>query len=103
LGAQFQAVGYAASGSGGATIRSILSFQQRHGTPRPSQMNLGEAIRFALSLLMTASEFDSATGGINPATETYATLKLLRPSGIETIEDQRQKDALKEVGEAPQQ
>ncbi len=32
LGAQFQAVGYAASGSGSGTIRSILSFQEHYGT-----------------------------------------------------------------------
>ena len=40
LGAQFQAVGYAASGSGSGTIRSIISFQERYGAPRPSEMNL---------------------------------------------------------------
>src|ERR1700751_6091694 len=84
LGAQFQAVGYAASGSGSGTIRSILSFQEQYGNPRPSQKKLGEAIRFALRLLMTASEFDSATGGVNPATRTYATIKLLRSSGVES-------------------
>lgn len=55
LGAQFQAVGYAASGSGSGTIRSILSFQQSHGKPRPSEMKLPEAVQFALRLLMTAS------------------------------------------------
>src|SRR6188472_486669 len=43
LGAQFQAVGYAASGSGSNTIRSVLSFQERYGKPKPSQMSLGEA------------------------------------------------------------
>src|SRR5580692_1470757 len=52
LGAQFQAVGYAASGSGSGTIRSVLSFQERHASPKPSQMNLREAVRFALSLLI---------------------------------------------------
>jgi proteasome beta subunit len=40
LGAQFQAVGYAASGSGSGTIRSILSFQERYGNPQPSKMGL---------------------------------------------------------------
>src|SRR5688500_1143979 len=48
LGAQFQAVGYAASGSGSGTIRSILSFQEGHGKPRPSEMNLSQAVQFAL-------------------------------------------------------
>jgi proteasome beta subunit len=94
LGAQFQAVGYAASGSGSGTIRSILSFQERYGQPRPSQMGLRDAVRFASRLLSTASEFDSATGGINPATETYATIKVLKASGVETIADAQQKEFL---------
>jgi proteasome beta subunit len=87
LGAQFQAVGYAASGSGSGTIRSILSFQEHYGQPQPSQMNLQQAVQFALRLLMVASEFDAATGGVNPGTETYATIKVLRASGgVETVE-----------------
>jgi proteasome beta subunit len=94
LGAQFQAVGYAASGSGAATIRSILSFQERHGDPRPSEMDLKQAVNFALSLLMTASEFDSATGGVNPATDTFATIKLLKPTGVENVTGEQQKEAL---------
>src|SRR2546425_3533793 len=65
LGAQFQAVGHAASGSGAGTIRSILSFQGRYGTPLPSKMNLEQAVQFALRLLLVAAEFDSATGGVN--------------------------------------
>lgn len=96
LGAQFQAVGYAASGSGSGTIRSILSFQERYGQPPPSKMNLSEAVNFALRLLMTASEFDSATGGVNPATETFATIRLLLPSGVEIVSDDRQRDLLKQ-------
>ena len=57
-------------------------------------MNLREAVRFALALLITASEFDAATGGVNPATETFATIKLLKPSGVETVTDQQQKEFL---------
>ena len=94
LGAQFQAVGYAATGSGSGTIRSVLSFQERYG-PKPSRMNLKDAVRFALRLLMTASEFDSATGGVNPAAETFATLKVLRASAIETVSDKHQAKWLK--------
>src|SRR2546425_6070555 len=45
LGAQFHAVGYAASGSGAGTIRSILSFQDRYGRPRPTQMSLQQAVQ----------------------------------------------------------
>ena len=90
LGAQFQATGHVASGSGSGTIRSILSFQEQYGSPRPSQMTLPEAVRFALRLLMVASEFDSATGGVNPATRTYATIKLLRAAGVESVTDEQQ-------------
>jgi proteasome beta subunit len=85
LGAQFQAVGYAASGSGSGSIRSILSYQEKYGSPKPSQMDLGEAVQFSLRLLMNASEFDAATGGINPETNTYATVKILDGTGVRTI------------------
>jgi proteasome beta subunit len=91
LGAQFQAVGYAASGSGSGTIRSILSFQERYGQPAPSQMNLAEAVRFASRLLTTAAEFDSATGGVNPSTQTFATIKILRGHGVENLSDEEQR------------
>src|SRR5271170_30454 len=94
LGAQFQSVSYVASGSGSGTIRSILSFQEQYGSPKPSQMKLGEAVRFALRLLMVASEFDSATGGVNPATRTYATIKLLRSGGVESVTDKQQAELL---------
>ena len=94
LGAQFQAVGHAASGSGSGTIRSILSFQEHYGDPKPSQMKLKDAVKFALRLLMSASEFDSATGGVNPATESFATIKILKSGGAETISEPQQKEFL---------
>lgn len=90
LGAQFQAVGYAASGSGSGTIRSIISFQEHYGSPRPSEMSLPQAVQFALRLLMVASEFDAATGGVNPETKTFATIKALRAGGVETVEASEQ-------------
>ncbi|MBU6400093.1 MAG: proteasome subunit alpha [Verrucomicrobia bacterium] len=90
LGAQFHAVGYAASGSGAGTIRSILSYQERYGQPRPAQMDLAQAVAFALRLLITAAEFDSATGGVNPDAHTFATIKVLRGAGIEEIDAGRQ-------------
>jgi proteasome beta subunit len=101
LGAQFQAVGYAASGSGSGTIRSILSFQERHGNPRPSQMSLQQAVQFTLRLLMVASEFDSATGGVNPATSTFATIRLLKSSGVEAVDADNQRKYLGAEEAAP--
>lgn len=95
LGAQFQAVGYAASGSGSGTIRSVLSFTERYGNPRPSQMNLPQAVQFALRLLMTASEFDSATGGVNPEMRAFATIKVLNSAGVQTLTTDEQAQYLK--------
>src|SRR5436189_3100772 len=95
LGAQFHAVGYAASGSGAGTIRSVLSFPGFYGRTGPGEMNLKQAVQFALRLLMTASEFDSATGGVNPDAHTFATVKVLRGSGIETIDAEQQAELLK--------
>src|SRR5436190_17486101 len=95
LGAQFHAVGYASSGSGSGTIRSVLSCQERYGRPRSGEMNLKQAVQFALRLLMTASEFDSATGGVNPDAHTFATVKVLRGSGIENINADQQAELLK--------
>ena len=51
-------------------------------------------MKFALRLLMVASEFDSATGGVNPATETYATIELLRSTGVEAVTDKQQAEFL---------
>jgi proteasome beta subunit len=90
LGAQFHAVGYAASGSGSGTIRSILSYQTRFGHPRPEEMNLQEAVQFTLRLLITAAEFDSATGGVDPEAKNFATIKVLRSSGVDTISPEQQ-------------
>jgi proteasome beta subunit len=94
LGAQFHAVKFAASGSGSATIRSILSFQDHYGDPRPGAMPLDRAIRLALQLLTTAAEFDSATAGIQPEAESFATIKVLRSTGVESIDAGRQRAVL---------
>lgn len=95
LGAQFQAVGHAASGSGAGTIRSVFTFQEHYGSPKPSQMKMRDAVRFALRLLMTASEFDAATGGVNPETSLFATVRILTSSGIEIVTDEEQQESLK--------
>ena len=95
LGAQFQAVGHAASGSGSTSIRSILSFEEQFGQPQPSKMDLPQAVRFSLRLLMVASEFDSATGGVNPANHTFATIRVLRPDGVQMVSTEEQERWLK--------
>ncbi len=91
LGAQFQAVGHAASGSGSGTIRSLLSYHERFGDPPPGRLDLPGAVRFAMRLLMIAAEFDSATGGVAPEAARFATLKVLSPSGIQTVPESDQR------------
>jgi proteasome beta subunit len=88
-------VGYAASGSGSGSIRSILSYQEKYGNPKPSEMSLPQAVQFTLRLLMIASEFDAATGGINPETDTYATIKVLDADGARTVSAEEQARHLK--------
>jgi len=90
LGAQFQSVTHVASGSGSGTIRSILSFQEQYGTPRPSQMNLAEAVKFTLRLLMVASESIPRPAASIPRRTPYATIRVLRSSGVEAVSDEQQ-------------
>jgi len=94
LGAEFRAVGFAASGSGAGTVRSVLSFQHRFGNPQPAAMDLEAAVLFALRLLMVASEFDAATAGVSPEHARYATIKILDASGVREVSQQTQEALL---------
>jgi proteasome beta subunit len=85
MGAQFEATNYASSGSGSHSIRSVLHFLEKWGTPRPKEMALEQATTLANRLLMTAAEFDTATGGVEPDRKLFATIKLLNHQGIKTM------------------
>lgn len=90
LGAQFEAAAFAGSGSGSGSIKSILHFHEKWGDPRPAEMLLGPAVVFANQLLMTAAEYDTATGGVDPARGDFATAKLLSPEGVRSIHSTEQ-------------
>ena len=90
LGAQFEAATFAASGSGSLNVKSILAFQERWGSPTPSHMDLKQATTFALRLLTTAAQFDSATGGVDPRVERYASIYSLKPGELRKITDAEQ-------------
>jgi proteasome beta subunit len=99
LGAQFEAAHYAGSGSGSGSIKSVLSYLEKWGNPPPAEMSLAEGVTLATRLLITASEFDSATGGVQPDRRLYATLKLVNRDGIRTIgEEEQEKSWKKAVG-----
>jgi proteasome beta subunit len=86
LGAQFEAASYAGSGSGSGSIKSVLHYLEKWGNPPPAKMSAQEAVVLALRLLMTAAEFDAATGGVHPDRKLFATVKLLSKDGIRTID-----------------
>ena len=96
LGAQFEATNFAGSGSGSGSIKSVLSFLERWGKPKPVEMSLPQATVLANRLLMTAAEFDTATGGVHPEKHLFATIKLVAQPGIRSISDAEQEQFWKE-------
>jgi len=97
LGAQFEAATYAGSGSGSGSIKSVLHFLERWGKPPPAEMSVDEAITLATRLLMTAAEFDAATGGVHPDRRLFATIKLLTREGVRNIPLEEQERCWKEA------
>ena len=85
LGAHFDAAAYAGSGSGSGSIKSVLHYLEQWGDPKPADLPIDRAVVLANRLLITAAEFDTATGGVNPARNDFATLKLLNAQGIRSI------------------
>jgi len=96
LGAQFEATNFAGSGSGSGSIKSVLSFLERWGKPKPVEMSLAQATVLANRLLMTAAEFDTATGGVHPDKKQFATIKFVAQPGIRSISDAEQEQFWKE-------
>lgn len=87
---QFEAAAFAGSGSGSGAIKSVLHYLETWGKPRPAELPVGEAVVLANRLLMTAAEFDAATGGVRPEQQEFATLKLLSVAGIRTLTREEQ-------------
>ena len=91
LGAEFEGVEYAVSGSGSPTIRGILHYLNTWGQTPLNAQSEQEAVVQALRLLTSAAEFDSATGGINREANLYPVIKLITKNGVTTIPDDRLK------------
>ena len=85
LGAQFDMVDFATSGSGSVWIRGILHYLDRwSGTPL-SQMDMNQAASTILRLLDTAAEFDTATSGTNIKSEIYPVIKTVTQEGVHEL------------------
>lgn len=87
LGAEFEGVDYAVSGSGSPTIRGILHYLNTWGERPLSAMPDEQAAVHALRLLTSAAEFDSATGGVNRDAGLYPVVKFITADGVKTMSD----------------
>jgi proteasome beta subunit len=87
LGAEFEGVEYAVSGSGSPTIRGILHYVNTWGEHALSTMPEEQATVQALRLLTSAAEFDSATGGVNHDANLYPVIKFITAAGVRTMPD----------------
>lgn len=85
LGAEFEGVEYAASGSGSPIIRGILHYLNTWGEQPLRALPGEEATVLALRLLTSAAEFDSATGGVNQQANLYPVVKLLTRDGVQAV------------------
>ena len=91
LGAEFEGVDYAVSGSGSPTIRGILHYLYRWGSHPPYDLPEEDATVLVLRLLVSAAEFDSATGGVNSQANLYPIIKRITSQGVESIGVERLK------------
>ncbi len=87
LGAEFEGVDYAVSGSGSPTIRGIMHYLNTWGEQPLSVIPDEQATVQALRLLTSAAEFDSATGGVNRDAGLYPVIKFITASGVRTMPD----------------
>ncbi len=85
LGAEFEGVEFAVSGSGSPAVRGVLYYQNRWGLKPLSLLSEEEAVILTIRLLETASEFDSATGGVNQEARLYPLIKLVTSDGVREI------------------
>ncbi|QSR89682.1 proteasome subunit alpha [Methylacidiphilum caldifontis] len=89
LGAQFQTVDFAVSGSGSPAVRSILQYINRWSGKPTVEREEEESIQLALQLLDIAAESDTATGGVNRRTKIYPQVKLLKESGVVSVPEEK--------------
>ena len=85
LGAQFQAVDFAVSGSGSPAARSVLQWINRWSGQPTVRRDEKEAVQLALQLLDVAAESDSATGGVDRRSHIFPQVKFLTRDGLRSV------------------
>lgn len=89
MGAQFEATDYAASGSGGHAVRSVLYYENTWGKKPLRKLNEADAVLVALRALDTAAESDTATGGVDRRGRVYPIVKVITRDGINTLAEKQ--------------
>jgi proteasome beta subunit len=85
LGAQFEGVDYAASGSGSLAVRSVLHYLNTWGEKPLAKYTEPEMMVAALRLLDTAAESDSATSGFNRKSNVYPLVRVITKDGLREV------------------
>ncbi len=85
LGAQFNAVDFAVSGSGSPAVRSVLQWINRWGEKPTSALDETQAVQLALQLLDVAAESDTATGGVDRRSHIFPQVKLMTSDSLRSI------------------
>jgi proteasome beta subunit len=85
MGAHFEATDFAASGSGGPAVRSILYYENTWGRTPLRELDGKGAITIALRALDTAAEADTATGGVDRSGRIFPVVKIVNQGGVNSI------------------
>ena len=89
LGAEFEVVDSATTGSGSPGIRGVLHYLNRWSGQAVSGFSEEEAVILAMRLLETAAEFDVATGGVKASADIYPIIKTIDKDGVREIPFER--------------
>ena len=87
LGAHFENVDFATTGSGSIWIRGVLRYISRFGETPLHEMDQQQAVITILRLLDIASEYDAATSGYNAKVKIFPTIKTVTRTGVNTVSD----------------
>ncbi len=85
LGAEFEVVDNASSGSGSPGIRGALHYHNKWSEKPFTAFEAEDAVVLAMRLLETAAEFDVATGGIKKAENIFPIIKTIDKNGVHQI------------------
>ena len=98
LGAHFENVDFATTGSGSIWIRGVLRYLNQWGETRLEEMDEQQATITILRLLDTASEYDAATSGYNAKAKIFPTVKTVTQNGIRNVSDEYLEECYAECG-----